>query len=284
MNQNSSDNQSLLAEMLCIADSKWVLGHWYAKIILNGRTVPDFSSMAGMAQDELGHTRATMNFLEQSMGLPEHQLEFARTADEIHSMQLLDDAPQNWADFVVTVYLAEHALWHMLEAYTDGSSPAVANLTKKFSEEGYFHRLYIEGWTGALDDEEKAEAAAALPSRLAMARQWFRGESDVSLLDADVRTQSLAICTQQFEESVQQLAELIGVDVPAQGAELEQPWDALRRRPQGSQMPARLWEYVVPTSEVAQMARRPLAVSIEDNIDLFNVKQVKDETAPFFDQ
>ena len=49
-------------------------------------------------------------------------------------------------------------------------------------------------------------------------------------------------------------------------------------------MPARLWEYVVPTSEAAKMARRPLAVSIEDNIDLFNVKKVKDETAPFFDQ
>jgi len=41
---------------------------------------------------------------------------------------------------------------------------------------------------------------------------------------------------------------------------------------------------VVPTSEVAEMARRPLAVSVKDNIDLFNEKKVKDETAPFFDQ
>ena len=283
MNQNSTEQQALLAEMLCIADSKWVLGHWYAKIILNGRTVPDFSSMAGMAQDELGHTRATMNFLEQSHGLPEHQLEFARQANEIHSMQLLDDAPQSWADFVVSVYLAEHALWRMLEAYTDGNSAAIANFCAKFSEEGYFHRLYVEGWIGALDEEEKDEAIAALPGRLALARQWFNND-ERPLQESGVRTQSLADCAQQFEESVHQLTAMLGTDVPEQSVPDEQAWDSLRRRPKGSQMPARLWEYIVPTSDVAQMARRPLAVSIEDNIDLFNVKKVKDETAPFFDQ
>ena len=34
-------------------------------------------------------------------------------------------------------------------------------------------------------------------------------------------------------------------------------------------MPAELWEFMVPTSDVAKLARRPLAVSIEDNIDLW---------------
>ena len=135
MNQTSTD-QTVLAEMLCLADTKWVLGHWYAKIILNGRTVPDFSSMAGMAQDELGHTRAIMNYLEQSNGLPEHQLEFGRRVDQIHNMQLLDQAPTSWADFVVTVYLAEHALWcHARILYAGGicsqCQTFVGNLPKK---------------------------------------------------------------------------------------------------------------------------------------------------------
>ena len=39
-------SQALLGELLCISDSKWVLGHWYVKVIPNGRSVPDFSSMA----------------------------------------------------------------------------------------------------------------------------------------------------------------------------------------------------------------------------------------------
>ena len=81
MSQNNQDD--LLAELLCVSDSKWVLGHWYAKVILNGRTVPDFSSMAGMSQDELGHTRAMMNYLEQTLDLPEYQLEFGRKVDYI---------------------------------------------------------------------------------------------------------------------------------------------------------------------------------------------------------
>ncbi len=46
-------------------------------------------------------------------------------------------------------------------------------------------------------------------------------------------------------------------------------------------MPPRLWEAVVPTSEDALIARRPLAVSVDDNIDLF-VKVRKDETEPQF--
>ena len=285
MNQINTEQQALLAEMLCVADSKWVLGHWYAKIILNGRTIPDFSSMAGMSQDELGHTRAIMNYLEQSNNLPEHQLEFGRAADQVHNMQLLDQAPVNWADFVVTVYLAEHALWRMLEAYTPGSSVPVSNFCRKFAEEGYFHRLYVEGWIGALDEEEKLDAVEALTPRLALARQWFSVPEQESLVDSGIRTLSLAQCGQQFEKSIQQLESLIGIDNPKQGSAANtQGWDSIRRRPMGSGMPARLWEYVVPTSEVAKMARRPLAVSIEDNIDLFNVKKVKDETAPFFDQ
>ena len=55
-------------------------------------------------------------------------------------------------------------------------------------------------------------------------------------------------------------------------------WDAERRRPIGSALPAGLWEFMVPTSDEAQLARRPLAISVEDNIDLG--KWVSDDTDP----
>ncbi len=283
MNEKTLNNENLLAEMLCISDTKWVLGHWYAKIILNGRTVPDFSSMAGMSQDELGHTRAMLNYLEQSQGLPEHQLEFGRGVEQVHNMELLDDAPKSWADFVVSVYLAENALWSMQEAYVEGSNRAVANLCKKFAEEGYFHRIYIEGWLAALEGDELAQATKSVHDRLAHARQWFTESTSDNLLGSGERTMSLAQCRDHFEQAVQKLSETLGIEMPA-SIESTQEWDFVRRRATGSRMPARLWEYVVPTSEVAEMARRPLAVSVKDNIDLFNEKKVKDETAPFFDQ
>jgi len=39
----------LKADLLCIADSNWVLGHWYTNCMLNGRELTDFTSMAGIA-------------------------------------------------------------------------------------------------------------------------------------------------------------------------------------------------------------------------------------------
>ena len=119
--------------------------------------------------------------------------------------------------------------------------------------------------------------------RLAHARQWFTEPTSEDLLESGERTKSLSQCREHFEQAVQTLSELLNIDVPP-AVEPDQEWDTVRRRPTGSSMPPKLWEYVVPTSEVAEMARRPLAVSVKDNIDLFNVKKVKDETAPFFDQ
>ena len=73
-----------IADMLCIADTDWVLGHWYIKVMLNGRSLTDCTAFAGMAQDTLGHTRAMFRFLEEELNLPEHQLEFGRDRDQLH--------------------------------------------------------------------------------------------------------------------------------------------------------------------------------------------------------
>jgi 1,2-phenylacetyl-CoA epoxidase catalytic subunit len=238
--------------------------------------------MAGMAQDELGQTRAIFNFIEQTYDLPENQIEFGRSADKIHSMQLLDEAPQNWADFIVTLYLTEQAQWSALEGYVGGEYVPVSNFCKKFAEEGYFHRLYVDGWLAALTDEEKKDAAKAFVKRLPLARQWFNF-GDETVHEAGIRPWSAADCLTHFEEGIKALAKAIGIDIPAVGGNVK-AWDAIRRRPEGSTMPARLWEYVLPTSDAATMARRPLSESVKDNIDLFGKPKKVDKTEPFFEQ
>ena len=79
---------NLKADLLCIADSNWVLGHWYTNCMLNGRELTDFTSMAGIAEDKLGHVRAVFRFMEEHFDLPEYQLEFGRDASQIHSCLL----------------------------------------------------------------------------------------------------------------------------------------------------------------------------------------------------
>ena len=91
----TSVQRVLEGELLCIADSSWVLGHWYINCMLNGRELTDFTSMAGIAEEKLGHARALFRFMEEYYGLPEYQLEFARQADEIHAMELLDAPPHS---------------------------------------------------------------------------------------------------------------------------------------------------------------------------------------------
>jgi hypothetical protein len=155
-------------------------------------------------------------------------------------------------------------------------------MCKKFSEEGYFHRLYVDGWMEALTDEEKQDAIKALPERLAHARQWFNFGSDL-LNEKDVRPWSAAECQEHFELGLGTLSKALSVDLPEANT-FSGKWDARRRRPEGSAMPAGLWEYVLPTTEAAQMARRPLAESVKDNIDLFAKPKKVDKTEPFFEQ
>ena len=142
----SGTDKALMQELLCIADTDWVLGHWYIKVMLNGRSLPDCTAFAGMGQDSLGHTRAIFRLLEDRLGLPEHQLEFGRQPSELHDLEALSLPPQNWGDFLVTAFLAECAVWRLLSTFLEGSDKALSGMVKHFGKELYFHRLGLEGW------------------------------------------------------------------------------------------------------------------------------------------
>jgi len=270
MAKTESNNDALKADLLCIADSNWVLGHWYTNCMLNGRELTDFTSMAGIAEDKLGHVRALFRFMEEYFELPEYQLEFGRDVAQIHSMALLDEPPQNWSDFILTLYLADVAIWRFANALREADITPVTNLITKFGEEAYFHQLCIDGWLKAFDDDERAALKSALPRRLPMALAWFdTPESSSAYLE--VVLNKLSTVVELTDAELESLATVADKD----------NWDSLRRRTSGSTMPPRLWESIVPTSEEALLARRPLAVSVDDNIDLFG-KIRKDETEPQF--
>lgn len=286
MKLSKTVSDALKGELLCIADSNWVLGHWYCNCMLNGRELTDFTSMAGIAEDKLGHTRALFSFMEEYFDLPENQLEFGRSAEQIHSMALLDAPPQNWADFILTLYLADAAIWRFSNTLREGNFAPVANLVTKFGEEAYFHQLCIDGWLKALDDAERAALLEALPARLPLALAWLEGDDSDELIDAGIRTQRLADAKASLVETVlTKLTSLVDISddelESVAASSVTGEWDSRRRRDAGSVMPPRLWESVVPTSDEALLARRPLAVSVDDNIDLF-VKAKKDDTEPQF--
>ncbi len=286
MKMSDTVSNAVKSELLCIADTNWVLGHWYCNCMLNGRELTDFTSMAGIAEDKLGHVRALFRFMEDYFELPEYQLEFGRSVEQIHSMELLDSPPQNWADFILTLHLADAAVWRLENTLREGGFAPVANLMTKFGEEAYFHQMCIDGWLKALDDDERADLLIALPERFNWALSWFGGNESDELMKHGIRTQEVADAKRLFiENALTTLASVVEIPDETLTAltetEMAENWDARRRRTAGSVMPPRLWESIVPTSDEAQLARRPLAVSVDDNIDLF-VKAKKDETEPQF--
>ena len=267
-------SRECLDELLCIADSDWVLGHWYIKVMLNGRSLPDCTAFAGMGQDSLGHTRAIFRFLEDQLDLPEHQLEFGRTPEQLHDMEVLSGPPQNWGDFLVTALLAESAIWRLLSTFLDSQHAELAGMVKHFGKELYFHRLSLEGWIAATDEEERRDMRASLRVRAPLIASWFTEVSDPDpLLRSGVRTVSMAEAGDGFRTDVVEVltaSEIVGADelnallTPT----ATDAWDTPRRKSVGAAVPATLWEFMIPTDEDTKALRRPLTVSVDDNLDL----------------
>ena len=265
---NDINNQKM-SELLCLADSKWVLGHWYIKVMLNCRTLTDATAFAGMAQDELGHTRALFKFLEEDNDLPEHQLEFAREPAQVHSMALLDHPPQNRGDFMLTTYLAESALWHFLLTFKNGSDGDVAGMVKHFGKESRFHRLNLLGWVKSLNEAERQQMQGAAPRRMPLALQWFNSPNADPLVETGTRSTSVAAAKAALISGpVNELVSILDLAPPEDVSVAD--WDNSRRRTQGTAIPPSLWESMLPSGGEALLARRPLSVSIKDNIDLFD--------------
>jgi len=270
--------KEFMAEMLCIADTDWVLGHWYIKVMLNGRSLTDCTAFAGMAQDTLGHTRAMFRFMEEELDLPEHQLEFARGKEQLHDMEMLSEPPENWGDFLVSTFLAEVAVWRMLNTFKDSTVADIKGMVKHFGKELYFHRIGIEGWLKAADEADHADMREALVRRAPQVLAWFddRDRSGTDLLVQEgVRSSAVWDARLGFiEDSLGKLIAALGMSDAELTAIMEKApageWDAVRRRTAGSSLPDSLWEFMIPTDDDTVALRRPLAVSIDDNLDLFD--------------
>ena len=278
MNISEQAKKEFIGEMLCVADTGWVLGHWYIKVMLNGRSLTDCTALAGMAQDSLGHTRAMFRYLEEELDLAEHQLEFGREREQLHDMQMLSQPPESWGDFLVSTFLAEIAVWRMLNTFKDSSVADVKGMVRHFGKELYFHRLGLEGWLKAADKEELENMREAVVRRAPQVLAWFdsknRSGTDL-LLQENVRSNSVWDARVGFiEDSLGKLTTALGMSdedliaIMEQGVEGE--WDGLRRRVTGTILPDSLWEFMIPTDADTIALRRPLAVSIDDNLDLFD--------------
>lgn len=236
---------ALQDELLCVADTKLVLGNWFAECVMNGRSLPDFAAMLGICTASYGQTRAVYRYLD-AFDHSYAQLERGRGAGEIRSMDLLDGPPEHWQDFLVSIWLAEQATWSMASGFLRNRDRTVAGIARKIGEEAYFHLKWAVGWFRVVESspEECRLLAEAMERRYPLTLRWFGppGAPDV-LAEAGLRDDPLDDIRSGFVGEVRDATAPLGVDVDAlPGAEFPGAWRSDARRT--GALPAGLFEVI----------------------------------------
>lgn len=228
-------------DLLAISDTKLVLGNWYAECVMNGRSLPDFAAILGMCTANYGHTRAIYQYLA-AHGRDYVHLERGRGPDDVRSMNLLDEAPANWEDFIVSTWLAELATWMLTSGFLKQRDRVVAGLAKKIGEETYFHLKYAHGWFRVIGEGERETRRFqdSYARRFPLALQWFGPEEEEDPA-AEMRDAPISKLRQEFVKQAFDASDPLGASRNA-AIRIPENWrtDARRTGP----MPDRLFEVV----------------------------------------
>ncbi|MGH7481183.1 MAG: 1,2-phenylacetyl-CoA epoxidase subunit PaaC [Longimicrobiales bacterium] len=208
--------------ILCLADSKRLLGMRYAGWILGAPELEAGIAAASMAQDEWGHARLLYSLL-RDFGDDVEKLEHGREAADYRSMEALDAEPAGWPGFVALNALADTALSVQFEALRGSSYAPLRQRVEKLLDEERFHQAHGAAWfrrlAAASEPAKQAvtDAAAALQPLLLA---WFGPDSERAreLLDADVVDAAGSELRARYLGRVAPLLEALGQGPMSQGS------------------------------------------------------------------
>ena len=232
----------LIDDLLAIADTKLVLGNWYAVSVHNGKSLPDYAALLAIGGASFGHARALYQYLG-NFGLGYSFLERGRSADDIRSMHLLDAPPKSWHDFIASTFLAEQATWLLASGFLSHQDRSLAGIARRIGEESYFHLKYASGWARVFATGDAGSFTDALISRYRDAVGWFGAFGDDVLHQRGVRQSAFSDLRESFTEETSKLLRLaepsLSLPEPPITARREiRP--GLRREP----LPAKLFEII----------------------------------------
>jgi phenylacetate-CoA oxygenase PaaI subunit len=174
----ATDNAWVRDLILVLADSKRLLGTRYAEWILGAPELETGIACAAMAQDEWGHARLLYALLKD-FGEDVDRLEHGRQPAEYCNIEILDRAPESWAELVVVNALVDSALTVQLEALTDSSYAPLRQRVGKLIEEERFHHAHGLAWARRLAStaEGHTQLFEAVKAAAAIILPWFGQDS-----------------------------------------------------------------------------------------------------------
>jgi Phenylacetic acid catabolic protein len=133
---------SLIASL---ADNKAALGQRYGEWAVSAPSLESAVAAAAMAQDELGHARATYPVLK-SLGVSSE----SEDAGGDRRLAMLDSELPDWTWFVAANLLVDGMLTTFVDACRDSSLEPLAQRARKILQEEGSHRVHAEAWARRL--------------------------------------------------------------------------------------------------------------------------------------
>jgi 1,2-phenylacetyl-CoA epoxidase catalytic subunit len=213
-----------------LADNKAALGRRYGEWAVSAPTLESAVAAAAMAQDELGHARATYPVLK-ALGVDagDEGLE-----GRGHRLAILDGELPDWTAFIAANLLIDGVLTTFVAACVDSSVAPMAQRARKILQEEGSHRVHGEAWARRLCRRGDGDALLArLQETWAQAGRWIGPGDDPGMraaLEAGMIRRDAAAQREQVRSWLVDLLAAEGVAI-----ELEEPadwsgWDPERRR------------------------------------------------------
>lgn len=123
------------------ADNKGALGRRYGEWAVSAPTVEAAVAAAAMAQDELGHARATYPVLAK-LGHPRAE----DGLDTSDALPMLRDELPDWASMIAANLVIDGILTTWIASARDSSIEPLAQRARKILQEEGAHKVHAEAW------------------------------------------------------------------------------------------------------------------------------------------
>jgi ring-1,2-phenylacetyl-CoA epoxidase subunit PaaC len=130
-----------------LADNKGALGRRYGEWAVSAPTIESAVAAAAMAQDELGHARATYPILAK---LGDKRAE--DSLDTTRALPVLAQELPDWASFIAANLVADGILTTFVASARDSSIEPLAQRARKILHEEGAHKVHAEAWARRIRD------------------------------------------------------------------------------------------------------------------------------------
>ena len=179
----SPEREALGRLVASLADNKAALGRRYGEWAVSAPTLESAVAAAAMAQDELGHARATYPLLKQ-LRVGEWEI-----GDGRNCMPVLATEFPGWEWFVAANLAIDGMLTAFVRGCDDSAFVGLAQRARKILQEERSHGVHARAWARRLarDEKRRDSFAAALGDCWWQAARWAGppGDPDLASLVAN---------------------------------------------------------------------------------------------------